>query len=88
MTGTAPMGSNTIAADQLRAYIERVERLEEEKAAIAADIKEVYAEAKGNGFDTKVMRKVVSLRKKDLAERQEEQAVLELYLHALGMLEG
>lgn len=86
MTRTAPIGSNTIAADQLRAYIERVERLEEEKAAIAADIKEVYAEAKGNGFDTKVMRKVVSLRKKDLAERQEEQAVLELYLHALNMI--
>lgn len=86
MSGAAPIGSNTIAADQLRAYVERVERLEEEKAAIAADIKEVYAEAKGNGFDTKIMRKVVAMRKKDKAERQEEQAVLELYLHALGML--
>ncbi|GAK45664.1 conserved protein [Tepidicaulis marinus] len=84
--GNAPAGATTIAQDQLRAYIERIERLEEEKAAIAADIKEVYAEAKGNGFDTKVMRKVISLRKKDQAERQEEEAVLELYLHALGML--
>jgi uncharacterized protein (UPF0335 family) len=86
MSGAAPIGSNTLAADKLRAYIERVERLEEEKSAIAADIKEVYAEAKGNGFDTKIMRKVVALRKKALAERQEEEAVLELYLHALGML--
>ncbi|MDF1847340.1 MAG: DUF2312 domain-containing protein [Parvibaculaceae bacterium] len=84
--GTAPEGSTTIAQGQLRSFVERIERLEEEKAALAADIKEVYAEAKGNGFDTKVLRKVISLRKKDTAERQEEEAMLELYLHALGML--
>jgi uncharacterized protein (UPF0335 family) len=73
------------AQGQLRSFIERIERLEEEKKAIAADIKEVYAEAKGTGFDTKIMRKVVSLRKKDAAERQEEEAILDLYLSALGM---
>ena len=84
--GNTPNGSTTIAQGQLRSFVERIERLEEEKAALAADIKEVYAEAKGNGFDTKVMRKVISLRKKDTAERQEEEAMLELYLHALGML--
>ena len=74
-----------VAKDQLRAFIERIERLEEEKKATADDIKEVYAEAKGNGFDTKVLRKVVSLRKQDAAERQEQDAILELYLQALGM---
>lgn len=84
--GTTPERSTTIAQGQLRSFVERIERLEEEKAALAADIKEVYAEAKGNGFDTKVLRKVISLRKKDTAERQEEEAMLELYLHALGML--
>jgi uncharacterized protein (UPF0335 family) len=73
------------AQGQLRSFIERIERLEEEKKAIAADIKEVYAEAKGTGFDVKIMRKVISLRKKDAAERQEEEAILELYLSALGM---
>jgi uncharacterized protein (UPF0335 family) len=66
--------------------VERIERLEEEKAAIANDIKEVYAEAKGNGFDTKTLRQVVRLRKQDKAERQEQEAVLELYMHALGMV--
>ena len=74
-----------IAASQLRSVIERIERLEEEKAAIANDIKEVYAEAKANGFDTKILRKVVSLRKQDKAERQEQEALLDLYLGALGM---
>lgn len=73
------------AQGQLRSFIERIERLEEEKKAIAADIKEVYGEAKATGFDTKIMRKVVSLRKKDVAERQEEEAILDLYLSALGM---
>ena len=71
--------------DQLRAFIERIERLEEEKQATADDIKEVYAEAKGNGFDTKVMREVVKIRKQDNAERLEMEAVLDTYLHALGM---
>ncbi|WP_029060648.1 DUF2312 domain-containing protein [Labrenzia sp. DG1229] len=74
-----------VAADQLRAFIERVERLEEEKKVIADDIKDVYAEAKGNGYDVKILRKVVSLRKKQPHEREEEEAVLDLYLHALGM---
>lgn len=75
-----------IAGDMLKAFIERVERLEEEKASIAGDIKDVLAEAKGNGFDTKVIRKIIALRKRDVAERQEEEAILELYLQALGML--
>jgi len=76
-----------IAHDQLRSIIERIERLEEEKAALAADIKEVYAEAKGNGFDTKILRTVIRLRKQDKAERQEQESILDLYLHALGMAE-
>ena len=74
------------AQTQLRQFVEAIERLEEEKKAIAADIKEVYGEAKANGFDTKIMRKVVSIRKKDLAERQEEEAILDLYMGALGMI--
>jgi uncharacterized protein (UPF0335 family) len=68
----------------LRAFVERVERLEEEKRAIADDIKEVYAEAKGNGFDVKIMRKVVSLRRMDRDKRIEEETILDLYLSALG----
>jgi uncharacterized protein (UPF0335 family) len=75
-----------IGRDQLRSIIERIEKLEEEKAAIAGDIKEVYAEAKANGFDTKTLRQVVRLRKQDSAERQEQEALLDLYLHALGMI--
>ncbi|TLP48419.1 MULTISPECIES: DUF2312 domain-containing protein [Cohaesibacter] len=74
-----------VAADQLRAFVERIERLEEEKKAISDDIKDVYAEAKGNGYDVKVMRQVVRLRKQDNNERQEMEALLDLYLHALGM---
>ncbi len=74
-----------IAADQIRSIIERIERLEEEKQALADDIKEVYAEAKGNGFDTKILRQVIRIRKQDSAERQEQEALLDLYLHALGM---
>ncbi|KAA0972401.1 DUF2312 domain-containing protein [Aureimonas fodinaquatilis] len=75
-----------VAQDQLRSFVERIERLEEEKKTIADDIKDVYAEAKGNGFDTKVLRKVISLRKQDQNERQEQEAILELYLQALGMM--
>lgn len=75
-----------VAREQLRAIVERVERLEEEKKAISEDIRDVYAEAKANGFDTKVLRQVVRLRKQDLAERQEQDAVRDLYLQALGML--
>ena len=80
------MSDPTFARDQLRSIVERIERLEEEKKGIAEDIKEVYGEAKANGFDTKVLRQVISLRKKDLAERQEQDAVRDLYLVALGML--
>ncbi len=81
----AAFNTESVAPDQLKSFIERIERLEEEKAGIAGDIKEVYAEAKGNGFDTKVLRKIISIRKKDYAERQEEEAILELYMQALGM---
>ncbi len=77
--------ANTITAGQLRSLIERIERLEEERKAIADDIKEVYAEAKGTGFDTKAIRTIIRLRKKDQAERQEEEAMLHLYMDALGM---
>ena len=75
-----------VAQDHLRAIIERIERMEEEKAAIAADIKEIYAEAKGNGFDTKIIRKVVTIRKQDANERMEQEALLEMYMAALGMV--
>ena len=77
--------TNGVAQDQLRSFVERIERLEEEKKTISDDIKDVYAEAKGNGFDTKVLRKVISLRKQDADERQEQEAILDLYLQALGM---
>lgn len=72
-------------AGQLKAFIERIERLEEEKKNIGDDIKDVYAEAKGNGFDSKVIRKIVSIRKQDANERKEQEEVLSLYLQALGM---
>ena len=77
--------SQTVAAGQLRAFIERIERLEEEKKAIADDIKEVFAEMKGTGFDTKAVRAIIRLRKQDQAERQEAEAILDLYMAALGM---
>jgi uncharacterized protein (UPF0335 family) len=76
----------SFAKDQLRSIIERIERLEEEKQALADDIKEVYAEAKANGFDAKTLRMVVKLRKEDANERQEREALLDLYMHALGMV--
>lgn len=82
---TEPAKTNGIAGDQLRAFIERIERLEEEKKVIGDDIKDVYAEAKGTGFNTKILRKVIALRKKTAAEREEEAAILDLYMHALGM---
>jgi uncharacterized protein (UPF0335 family) len=75
---------NTTAQGQLKSIIERIERLEEEKKEISEQIKEVFAEAKGNGFDVKILRKVVRLRKQDRAQRQEEDAILDLYLSALG----
>ena len=73
-----------VARDQLKSIIARIERLEEEKKALADDIKEVYAEAKSMGFDTKIMRQVVRLRKMDQQDRSEQEAVLDLYLHAVG----
>ena len=79
------VSSDSVAQDQLRAFIERIERMEEEKRAIADDIKEIYAEAKGNGFDTKVLRQVIRIRKQDHSERMEQEAILELYMAALGM---
>jgi len=79
------VSSDSVAQDQLRAFIERIERMEEEKRGIADDIKEIYAEAKGNGFDTKVLRQIVRIRKQDHAERMEQEALLELYMAALGM---
>lgn len=84
----APSVEDSVAQDQLRAFIERIERMEEEKAAIAADIKEIYSEAKGNGFDTKILRKLVIIRRQDANERMEQNAILELYMTALGMIEG
>jgi uncharacterized protein (UPF0335 family) len=74
-----------IAAAQLKSIVERIERLEEEKKALSDDVKDVYAEAKANGFDTKTLRAVIRLRKKDRAEREEQEALLGLYLNALGM---
>ena len=74
------------AKDHLKAFVERIERLEEEKKAIADDIRDVYAEAKGTGFDVKALRAIVRLRKQDTDERKEHEAILETYMHALGML--
>ena len=84
--GSLTSTAGTVASKQLKSFVERIERLEEEKKGIADDIRDVFAEAKGQGFDTKVMRQVIRLRKKDVAERQEEEALLDLYLHALGMI--
>ena len=75
-----------IASDRLKSFIERVERLEEEKKGIADDIKDVYAEAKSAGFDVKIMRQVIRLRKLDAADRAEQEEILDLYKHALDML--
>ena len=84
--GNARLGDHEFTVNYLlRAFIERVERLEEEKKTIADDIKEVFAEMKGVGFDTKAVRAIIRLRKKDQAERQEEEAILDLYKAALGM---
>ena len=77
-----------VARDQLRSFIERIERLEEEKKTIADDIKDVYGEAKSTGFDSKILKKVIAIRKQDKDERMEQEAILETYLAALGMIEG
>ncbi|MBV9045267.1 MAG: DUF2312 domain-containing protein [Alphaproteobacteria bacterium] len=79
------MAKSGFAKEHLRSFIERIERLEEEKKALSDDIREVFSEAKGTGFDTKVMRQVIKLRKMESADRQEQEAMLDLYLSALGM---
>ena len=78
--------STSFAKDQLKAIIERIERLEEEKKTISDDIRDVYAEAKGNGFEVKALRTIMRMRKQDADERREHETILETYLHALGML--
>lgn len=78
--------TNRLAKDQLRAFVERIERLEEEKKVTSSDIREVYAEAKANGYDVKALRAVIRLRGQDVDERREQEAILETYLHALGMV--
>lgn len=83
--GTTAHVSSTVSAGQLRAFIERIENLEEQKQEIADEIKEVFAEAKGTGFDTKAMRTIIRIRKKDRAEREEEEAMIDLYMSALGL---
>ncbi len=77
--------TSAIAADRLRSFVERIERLEEERSALSADIREVYSEAKGVGFDTKILRQVVRLRKMDSADRQEQEELLTIYKDALGI---
>ena len=81
----ADVADSGVAAEELKQFVERIERLEEEKAGIAGDIKDVFAEMKGRGFDAKAVRSILRIRKKDHAERQEEEAILELYMQALGM---
>ena len=78
-------GTEEVNAGHLKAFIERIERLEEEKKALADDIKDVYAEAKGTGFDVKIMRKIISIRKQDREKRREEEEILDLYMAALGI---
>jgi len=85
--GEAERANTSFARDQLKAIIERIERLEEEKKATSDDIRDVYAEAKGNGFDVKALRAIIRMRKMDSDERKEQEAVLETYMHALGMLQ-
>jgi uncharacterized protein (UPF0335 family) len=76
------------AKDQLKAFVERIEKLEEEKKAISDDIRDVYAESKANGFDVKALRQIIKLRKQEPTEREEQEAILETYMHALGMLKA
>lgn len=79
------VGGSGVARDRLKSFLERLERLEEEKKAISDDMKEVFAEAKGEGFDVKIIRMIMRIRKQDSNERAEQEAILDLYLHALGM---
>ena len=80
------VSSDSVAQDQIRAFIERIERMEEEKKAIADDIKDVFAEAKANGFDVKALRAILKIRKEDVDERREHEAIVDLYLQALGIV--
>lgn len=80
-------GEPEIAAQRLKSFVERIERLEAEKADLAADIREIFSEAKGTGFDTKTMRQIIRLRKMEHADRQEQEALLDLYKSALGMVD-
>lgn len=82
---TASSGSLNVTGERLRSFIERVERMEEEKATLMEDIKEIFSEAKGEGFDVKIMRQIIRIRKMDVADRQEAEAILETYMAALGM---
>lgn len=86
MSGIGHNSNTSFAQGQLKSLVDRIERLEEEKKTISGDIREVYSEAKANGFDTKILRKIVSMRKQDAAQREEEQAMIDLYMEALGML--
>lgn len=79
--------ADSVAADQLKSFVERAERLNEEKDFINSDLSDLFKEAKANGFNTKVLKKIIAMRKRDYAERQEEQAIMDLYLQALGMAE-
>lgn len=79
------VANSGVAAEELKQFVERIERLDEEKAGIAGDIKDVFAELKGRGFDARAVRSILKIRKQDHAERQEQEAILELYLQALGM---
>lgn len=83
----SPDASMGVARDALKSFVERIERLEEEKKTIADDIKDVYGEAKGTGFDTNALRKLIAVRKQDADERREQQAILETYMSALGMFQ-
>lgn len=82
----AESSATKFSKDQLKAIIERIERMEEEKATIASDIRDIYSEAKGNGYDVKALRTIVRLRKQDANERAEQETILETYMHALGMV--
>lgn len=82
------MAKSGFAREQLRSFVDRIERLDEERSALTADIREVFSEAKGTGFDSKIMRQVIRLRKLDRADFQEQEAILDLYLSALGMRDG
>lgn len=85
MAGNEDVTNAGVAAEELKQFIERIERLEEEKAGIAGDIKDVFAELKGRGFDPRAIRQILRIRKQDHSERQEQEAILELYMQALGM---